>query len=723
MPNMDAASRKTAPRIFAVLAGLALSALLSAPSIWGQRPGSSGDSAVLKLAAPLTRTDNVKDVVQGVEIVDPYRWIEDQKSPETRAWIDTQNAYTDSLLNKLPGRDEWKQKLTALLKNETVTAPVVRNNRYFFSKRAAEEDQAKIYVRKGFRGADEVLIDPLPLSADHRVSFNIEAVSNDGAILAYAVRQGGEDETTPHLFDVDAGKDLPDKFPRATYISMAIKADKSGVYYAKQTAEGPRIYLHKPGTDAATDAEVFGKGNGTDKIIAVDLSENGRYLLIYVVYGSGSVRNDIYMQDVANNGPVVPIMNDTEAQFTPEIGGDQVFLLTNWKAPKGRILTFPAADLNREHRREVVPEGTASIEDFSLVGGNVAVRALENALTHLKLYAPDGKLVREVVLPALGSPSGVRGLWSSQEAFYSFNSFHIPTTIYRYDVASGKQEVWSQMHVPIDSEKFEVKQVWYSSKDGTRVPMLVAHQKNLKLDGSHPTLLSGYGGFDVNETPTYNARAAAWMMSGGVYALANLRGGGEFGEAWHKAGMLGKKQNVFDDFIAAAEWLISSGYTRSSRLAISGGSNGGLLVGAALTQRPELFGAVICAYPLLDMVRYHQFLVAKWWVPEYGTSDDAEQFKYIYAYSPYHHVKPGTNYPAVLFLTGDADTRVAPLHARKMTARVQAATASGKPVLLHYDTKAGHVAVVPIATQVDDLTNQLGFLFWQLGVTPGPAGD
>ncbi|NDQ58424.1 MAG: S9 family peptidase [Acidipila sp.] len=691
------------------------------PAVWAQ--AHSGGAATASLATPpVTRRDNVKDVVHGVEIVDAYRWLEDQKSPETRAWIDAQNAYTDAILSKLPGREEWRRKLRALLKNETVSAPVVRNNRYFISKRAADEDQAKLYVRKGYHGADQLLLDPLPLSADHRVSFSIEAVSNDGALLLYQFRQGGEDETTPHLFDVDAGKDLPDKFPRATYISMAIKADKSAVYYAKQTAEGPRVYVHKPGSEAA-DVEIFGKGNGPDKIIALDISEDGRTLLIYVVYGSGSVRNDVYVQDLTKAGPIVPVVNDTEAQFTAVAVGDQLYVLTNWKAPKGRIVAFPASDLNREHWREVVPESTASIESFSMVGGQVAVLALENALTHLKLYAPTGKLLREVELPTIGSPTALLGRWGSAEAFYSFNSFHIPTTVYRYDVASGRQEIWSQMHVPIESDQFEVHQVWYKSKDGTRVPMLVGHKRGLKLDGNNPVLLTGYGGFDVSESASYGARAAAWMMSGGVYALANLRGGAEFGEAWHQAGMLAKKQNVFDDFIAAAEWLIHSGYTRPSRLAITGGSNGGLLVGAALTQRPDLFGAVICAYPLLDMVRYHQFLVAKWWVPEYGSSEDAEQFKYLYAYSPYHQVKPGTNYPAVLFLTGDADTRVAPLHARKMTAILQAASASGKPILLHYDTKAGHVAVVPVATQVDDLADQLGFLFWQLGVSPALAAE
>jgi prolyl oligopeptidase len=308
------------------------------------------------------------------------------------------------------------------------------------------------------------------------------------------------------------------------------------------------------------------------------------------------------------------------------------------------------------------------------------------------------------------------GRWSSNEAFFTFNSFHIPTTIYRYDVARGRQDVWARLDIPIDSEKFDVKQIWYESKDKTKVPMFIAHGKGLKLDGSSPTLLSAYGGFNVSLTPGFSSRAALWVERGGVYAVPNLRGGGEFGEAWHKAGTLEKKQNVFDDFIAAAEWLIKNGYTNRAKLAISGGSNGGLLVGAALTQRPDLYQAVVCSVPLLDMVRYHKFLVARFWVPEYGSPEDPNQFKYIHAYSPYHQVKPGTKYPAVLFVTGDSDTRVAPLHARKMTALLQAATGSDKPILLHYDTKAGHAGGLPASKQIEDLTDELSFLFWQLGV-------
>jgi prolyl oligopeptidase len=366
----------------------------------------------------------------------------------------------------------------------------------------------------------------------------------------------------------------------------------------------------------------------------------------------------------------------------------------------------------------VVPEGKSVISGLSLAGGQVFVSRLEDVQPKIQSYTPDGKLARDVVLPGIGSTSGIAGDWALDEAFFSFSSFAQPQTIYRYRVATGKPEVWARLAVPVKPDAVEVRQVFFNSKDGTRVPMFVAHRKGLSLDGKRPTLLTAYGGFNQAQLPAFSARAAFWIENGGVYALANLRGGGEYGEAWHHAGMLEKKQNVFDDFIAAAEWLIANKYASRDTLAISGGSNGGLLVGAAMTQRPELFRAVVCSYPLLDMLRYHQFFVARYWVPEYGSADDPAQFQALRAYSPYHHVQKGVRYPAVLFISGDGDTRVAPLHARKMAALMQATTGSpaDRPVLLHYDTKAGHSGGLPASKQIEDLTQEMRFLFWQLGV-------
>ena len=668
---------------------------------------------------PKTTVNEVRETVQGTEIVDPYRWLEDQNSPETRAWIDAQNAYSDGLLAKLPGRETLRQQVGALIKIDSMGPPSVLNGRYFFSKRMADQDQSSIFMRKGLDGKDELLIDPLPMSARHTITVNVMSISQDGSLIAYGVREGGVDEVTPHLFDVDTRKDLADVFPKARYSGLSILNDKSGIYLTRQTEEGPRVFFHKIGAASADDTEIFGKGFGPEMIVGSGVSRDNHYLQLSVQRGSASEHSEIYVQDLAGKGPITPIVKDIPAAFFGQIAGGHMYVRTNWKAPKWRVMDVDLKNPSIDNWREAVPESDVVLEGVSLVGGKLAVRYTQNVVPHLKLLEPSGKLVREIPLPALGSVSPLIGRWESNEAFFSFNSYHIPSTIYRYDVATGKQTVWSELKVPIDSSRYEVKQVWYTSKDGTKIPMFLAHAKNLKLDGKNPVVLTGYGGFNLVQAPGFSAFAATWMANGGVFAVANMRGGGEFGENWHHAGMLDKKQNVFDDFIAAAEWLIRNKYTSPARLAIRGGSNGGLLVGAALTQRPDLYAAVICSYPLLDMVRYQKFLVGKFWVPEYGSSDNAEQFKYIYAYSPYHHVKAGTKYPSVLFITGDSDTRVAPLHARKMTALLQASTAGlDRPVLLHYDTAAGHSGGTPASKQIENTADELNYLFWQLGVTP-----
>lgn len=665
---------------------------------------------------PKTAVNDVKENLHGVEITDPYRWLEDQNSPETRKWIDAENEYTDSRLNNVPGQDALDKKVAALLKIETMNTPVLRGGRYFFTRRLPEQDQSSLFVRRGISGKDELLVDPEKLDPAHTTSVVLSSVSHDGSFLLYGLRHGGEDEITPHLYDVNAHREL-DKLPRARYSGLALLPDKTAFYYTRQTNDGPRVYLHKIGTAADQDAEIFGKGYGPEKLIFDAVSLDGHYLVITVSYGSAATKTDVYFQDLKAKGPVTPVVNDVEAAFEPSIAGDKLYMVTDWKAPNSRLLQVDLKNPGREHWREILPESDSVLEGVSLVGAKVVARYTKNVVTTLKVLTPNGKLIREIKPPALGTLSGLSGSWDNSEGFYTFNSFYISPSIYRYDVSSGKQSVWFQDKVPISADKYEVTQVWYNSKDGTKVPMFLAHAKGLKLDGSHPTLLTGYGGFDIAMMPSFNPFAAAWIDSGGVYALPNLRGGSEFGEAWHHAGMREKKQNVFDDFIAAAEWLVQQKYTTPQRLAIRGSSNGGLLVGAAFTQRPDLFGAVICGYPLLDMLRYDKFLVARYWVPEYGTAQNADDFKFIYAYSPYQHVKPGTNYPAVLFLTGDADTRVAPLHARKMTALLQASNGSDKPILLHYDTNAGHSGGAPVSKQIENNVRELSFLVWQLGMT------
>ena len=684
--------------------------------------GQSLSAPAIEARPPATRSEEVKDAYGATTVADPYRWLEDQKSPETRAWIDEQNKYSESFLRAFPRRDAIKKRITELLKIETIGVPQEHGGRYFFTKRLADQDLPVLYVRKGRDGKDEVLLDPHPLSPDHTTSISLLDVTEDGNLIAYGTRQGGEDELTVRFLDVNTRKELPDVLPRARYQGVVLQNDHSGVFFSRQEKEGPRVFHHLLGSGPEKDEKLFGDGYGPEKGLGVGLSDDNRWLLMVVSHGSAATKTEVYVRDLAAGGPVVPIVNDIEARFSPDIAGDTLYLQTNWQAANGRVLAVDLKNPARDTWKEVIPAGKSAIQGVSTVGGRLFVRYLEDVLPHIRIFDPQGKPQGEIPLPSVGSAGGLRGEWGKNEAFFTFTSFVTPSTIYRYDVARGTREIWAKEKVPIASDRFVVEQVRYASKDGTQIPMFLVHRRDLKRDGSNPTLLTGYGGFNISETPTFSARAALWVENGGVYALPNLRGGVEFGEDWHKAGMLAKKQNVFDDFIGAAEWLIKNGYTSSTRLAISGGSNGGLLVGAALTQRPELYAAVVCSYPLLDMVRYHKFLVAGYWVPEYGSADNLEQFPFLYAYSPYHHVKAGGKYPAVLFITGDSDTRVAPLHARKMAALLQASTASDWPVILHYDTKAGHSGgATPVSKRIEELTDELSFLFAETGGKLQPA--
>jgi prolyl oligopeptidase len=677
-------------------------------------------ASVAALAAPMTtrppatRTDDVTETLHGVTIADPYRWLEDQQSAETRAWIDQQNGYTRSVLDPLPGRAVISKRLEELLKTDRVGLPVVRNGRYYFMRRLAGENQFTICLRNGAHGSDEMLVDPNKAGGDQTASAHINDVSDDGRWLVYGTRQGGEDETTVTVLDVDSHKEV-DHLPRARYEEVRITPEKRELYYSKQVPEGFRVFHHGIGSDAATDAEIFGKGTGLTEFVHCDMSRDGRYLGLYINHGWGK-KTEVYLRDLKNGGPLVTIVNDVDADFGATFAGGRMYMQTNWNAPNGRIIEIDLAHPERANWKEVVPEGKSAIDGFSVAGGKLAVNYLENVNSRVKILDADGKAVRDIAFPTLGTVTALDGEWDSGEAFYTFTSFAQPPTSYRYEIGTGKQDIWARNQAPVDPARFEVKQVWFPSKDGTRIPMFLLYKKGLTLDGARPTLLYGYGGFLVNETPAFRPDAVLFAEHGGVFAVANLRGGGEFGEKWHRAGMLENKQNVFDDFISAAEWLIERGYTNRTHLAIEGGSNGGLLMGAMMTQRPDLFQAVVCEYPLLDMLRYQKFLLGKLWVSEYGSADDQKQFDVIYKYSPYQHVKKGVKYPAVLFITGDSDTRVAPLHARKMTALVQAATGSDRPVLLRYDTKAGHSVGLPVSKQVEERTDILSFVMSELGM-------
>lgn len=666
---------------------------------------------------PRARQDNVREVLHGVEIVDPYRWLEDGDSAETRTWIAAEDAYTRSMLDALPGRETLRRRLEALLRVETVGLPVARGERSFFTKRRADQNLAVIYLRQGREGGDEVLIDPHPMSADLTTSVALLDVSQDGHLLLYGRRDGGADELAVHLFDVDRRETVPGGLPRGRYYGLALQPDKQGLYYSRHTPAGPRVYHHRLDADGTVDQELFGQSYGPDKIISLELSDDGRYLVALVLHGSAGSQTEVYLADLAADGAFRAVVNDIAARFFPTIAGQDLLLHTNWQASNWRILRLPLADPARERWQEIVPERDAVLQGISVAGASVFANYLQDVSSRVEVFTIQGAPVRQITFPTLGTISGIAGRWGDDDAFFMYTSFPFPPTIYRYATRDGSQSEWFRQQVPLAGDAV-VRQVWYRSKDGTRVPMFVVYKEGLPLDGARPTLLTGYGGFSASMTPAFSAGAALWVERGGVYAVPNLRGGGEFGEDWHRAGMLEQKQHVFDDFLAAAEYLIAEGYTRPASLAIRGGSNGGLLVGAALTQRPDLFRAVVCSYPLLDMLRYDRFLVAKYWVAEYGSATNPEQFPSIAAYSPYQHVEQGAEYPAVLMISGDLDTRVDPLHARKMTARLQA-SGSSRPVLLLYHTKSGHVGGLPLRQVIDDAVDEYGFLFAQLGESPG----
>ncbi len=665
-----------------------------------------------------TRRAAVRELIHGVEIVDPYRWLEDQESPETHAWIAAQNAYTQSQLAELPWQPAIRQRLAALMRVDRVEMPIQRSGRLFVWRTRAEDELPILTLRQGLSGRDEVLIDPHSLSADRTVSVTIESISRDGKRLAYGVRDGGEDEVTIHFMDVDARRELPDRLPRGIYTGLAFTPENRGFYYGRHDREiGDRIYYHPLGSDPAADVELFGRGYGPEAWIVPELSDSGRYLLITVYHGW--TRAELYFRDLAADGPIRPLVTGVDAVFEPRFAGDRLVVLTDWQAPNRRLVAIDLERPQRDAWREIVPPGPDAIAGFSLAGGRVFVHTLHNVTSQLRVFDLDGNARGEVALPGLGSASVPTGRWDDATAFYDFRSFTTPRTIFRLDVESGRSSEWARDGVPFDPRDYEVRQVWYASKDGTRVPMFLVHRRGLEPNGRQPTVLYGYGCCGVSLTPWFSIFAAAWIERGGLFAVANLRGGGEFGEAWHQAGMLERKQNVFDDFIAAAEWLIENRYTSPRKLAIMGGSNGGLLVGAAMTQRPELFQAVLCLVPDLDIVRYPQFENNNPpAVLEYGNAADPEQFKYIYAYSPYQNVREGTEYPAVLLTAGHNDTRVPPLQARKMTALLQHATASERPILLLYDMRAGHAGGGPAATGIDDGAHFLSFLVWQLGMEP-----
>ncbi|MEW5874460.1 MAG: prolyl oligopeptidase family serine peptidase [Candidatus Zixiibacteriota bacterium] len=666
-------------------------------------------------APPPTDAVPVVDTLHGVVMTDPYRWLEDQNSPATRDWLNAQIAYTESFYPQFTARQATAARLTELLRVNRISTPFRAGSRYFYSRRNADQELWTVWCREGLSGSEKLLLDPHLMSEDLRTNASIVDVSNDGTLMAYDVRQGGQDETEIHFKNVDTGEDLSDVFPANVYFGMSITGDNKGCYYVKRIEDGQsRVYFHVFGMPSEQDKLVFGEGYGPEEIISATLSEDRKTLLMTVHFGAGGSRSEFFIKDVVSDGPVIPIVTGIDALFYGTVIGGRVYVQTNHNAPNWKVVAIDPAQTEPAHWREVIPEASAPIEALGYVGNRIFVTYLENVANKVKIFDPDGQPLGDLPLPGIGSGGFVSGLWDDEVAFYSFTTFNNPGSIYKYDLATGTSEVWFTPDLPFKGSDFEVQQVWYPSKDGTRIPMFLAHLKGLKMDGNNPVFLTGYGGFNASSGAYFSSQYAIWMEAGGVVASPALRGGGEFGEKWHEAGMLGNKQNVFDDFIAAAEWLIANKYTNPSRLAISGGSNGGLLVGAALAQRPELFKAVVCWHPLLDMLRYHKLLMGPYWISEYGSADSASQFPYLHAYSPYHNIRPGVSYPSVMFITGDGDTRVDPMHARKMAALLQSVAGEKSPVLLYYDLKSGHAGTNPVSKSIEDLSVELGFLIWQL---------
>jgi prolyl oligopeptidase len=678
--------------------------------------GCAAPWCMAQFTVPPTKADPVTDTLHGAKITDPYRWLEDQDSPATREWLGAQEKFARAYLDAVPGRDSLRNKFEGLLKIESMGTPSVRHGRYFFSRRLASEDRASLIVRQGYSGKDEVLVDPKVATDDPTTSVQYLDISDDGKLAAFGARRGGEDEVSVRLLDVDSRKFLPDSLPRGRYFGFAFKPDKSGFYYSRfVVGVGSRVYYHAMGSPASADLEIFGKGYGPTQNVGAGLSDNGRWLLIRVSEGVPAKRTELYFQDLTGKTPIRNLLKE-DAEFDIEDAGDVLFLSTNWKAPNRRVIRVDLTNSAPERWKDAVPESTLAIERVSAAGGRIFVTYLDNVITHVKQFDISGKPLGDLKLPGIGTALGPFGRWKDDEAFFNFTSWVTPSTAYRFQVSTGKQDVWFRPTVPVRSEDFDTKQVWYPSKDGVKVPMFLVARKGVALDGNRAVLLGGYGGFNISLTPAFSAMAVTWAELGGVFAVANLRGGGEFGEAWHRAGMFEKKQNVFDDFIGAAEWLVQNRYTKPARLGIIGGSNGGLLMGAMMTQRPDLFGAIVCGAPLLDMLRYHTMSVGAWWVSEYGSAEDAKQFEYLRKYSPYHNVKSGTQYPPVMFVTGDADTRVDPAHARKMAALMQVANTSANPILLRYDIKGGHSGIGSVNKTVEEQVDQVAFLASRLGL-------
>ena len=685
--------------------------------------GAPGAARAEKPKYPPAKQGAIVQDYGAVKVADPYRWLENADDPDTVRWVDAENALTRSYVDG-PRREAIKARITTLLDFPRVSVPEKQGTRYFFTRNSGLQNQSVLYVREGLDGPERVLLDPNALSADGTVALVGTAPTQDGALLGYSLSRSGSDRQEIYVRDVTTGKDFPDKV-LAKFTGIVWTPDKTGFYYTRFPQPGSvpagdenyfaKVYFHRLGESQDKDTLVFESPDRKEVIWGPSLTLDGRYLILSGNEGS-SDKSEVWIADRTGDGKPALLFKGFADAYTYVGDADgRLFFMTDKGAPLWRLVAVDVAHGGRE-AAPVLAEGKERLESVSIVNEQIVVKRLKDASSRLSVHALDGREVAAIALPALGTISSITGEADDTEMFFDFTSFAYPSTPFRYDFKTGRTSEFAHVDARVDASAYEVKQVWYPSKDGTKVPMFVVHKKGLALDGRRPTVLYGYGGFNVNMTPSFSASRLYWLEQGGVYALANLRGGGEFGEAWHQAGMLDRKQNVFDDFIAAAEWMVKSGYTSRDRLAVQGGSNGGLLVGAVLTQRPDLFGAAVCQVPVADMLRYHLFTVGRFWIPEYGSADDPKQFGFLYMYSPYHNVKEGTAYPPTLVTTADTDDRVAPGLAKKFAARLQAATGGEAPILIRVETKAGHGGGKPVSKQIDELADIYAFLFRTLKI-------
>lgn len=671
---------------------------------------------------PSTHRDETVDIIHGMNIHDPYRWLEDIDSPATRKWIEEQNKVTESFLSQCHSRQRITERLTELWDYEKYTPPIKRGGRYFFTYNNGLQNQSSLYWLESLDSEPQLLLDPNILSEDGTSSLSDFAVSKDGKRLAYSISSAGSDWQVWRVRDIDTGLDLPDTLQWVKFSSATWDADNHGFYYSRYEQPTPgealkeanvnqKLYYHRIGDPQESDTIIYQRPDQPEWGFATEVTKDGRYLIIYVWKGTHR-ENAIFFKDLSeavNN--IHPLLPDFDAAYTLVFSQGSIFyFLTDHEAPNSRLVAIDINQPEQSHWDEIISETSDALSSIHRVGDLLIAIYLHDAHNQIKLFDLSGKPCGQIQLPGYGSVLGFHGDPEDQEAFYSYTSFTYPGTIFLFDLPTMQSTIFRQPELTFVPSDFEIQQIFYNSKDGTRIPMFLCHKPGIKLDGKNPTLLYGYGGFNIPVLPSFSVAALNWMEMGGIYAVANLRGGGEYGKTWHSSGMLHNKQNVFDDFIAAAEWLINQRYTSSPKLAIIGRSNGGLLTGACMTQRPDLFGACVSGVGVMDMLRFHKFTIGWAWISDYGSPDDPEDFKTLLAYSPYHNIRPGTGYPSTFIHTGDHDDRVFPAHSFKFASAMQNAQIDDAPVLIRIDMKAGHGIGKPTQKLISETADIWTFL-------------